>query len=352
MAWWGTLIGGALGYVFAGPLGALVGARPAGKAVFVRHGGSLARFGTVGPDLVDRIAVDRDEFDPLLGEQLFRFFSPADAVQPGEDGVPAAGEEAGEPDRLDLAHAETKKIIDPSVKVTATCVRVPVFVGHSESVNVEFEDFLDEDEARDILRESPGIMVVDKRENGGYVTPKECVGDFATFISRIRQDSMTATFKGLGYSVLLASPAPLIFLTFGAALATSQYASVFASAVGDALLHTGRWLAFLTILLVLFMSKGVTERHFGWSGKTLASACYFCGKAVMTDAATDAESDADGGHQPAQPAEVEVNGTQRRQDADDRDHNHQFDKGKTLLCFLLDGHLSPLDYSFLVCRHR
>jgi aspartate-semialdehyde dehydrogenase len=85
--------------------------------------------------------------------------------------------------------AETKKIIDPSIKVTATCVRVPVFVGHSEAVNIEFEDFLDEDEARDILRESPGIMVVDKREDGGYVTPVECVGDFATFVSRIRQDT-------------------------------------------------------------------------------------------------------------------------------------------------------------------
>ena len=85
--------------------------------------------------------------------------------------------------------AETKKIVDPSIKVTATCVRVPVFVGHSESINIETEDFLDEDEARDILREAPGIMVIDKRENGGYVTPVECVGDYATFISRIRQDS-------------------------------------------------------------------------------------------------------------------------------------------------------------------
>ena len=85
--------------------------------------------------------------------------------------------------------AETKKIMDPKIKVTATCVRVPVFVGHSESINIEFEDFLDEDEARDILRESPGVLVIDKREDGGYVTPIECVGDFATFISRIRQDS-------------------------------------------------------------------------------------------------------------------------------------------------------------------
>ncbi|EPX79781.1 aspartate-semialdehyde dehydrogenase [Salipiger mucosus] len=85
--------------------------------------------------------------------------------------------------------SETKKIVDPSIKVTATCVRVPVFVGHGEAINIEFEDFLDEDEARDILREAPGIVVVDKREDGGYVTPVECVGDFATFISRIRQDS-------------------------------------------------------------------------------------------------------------------------------------------------------------------
>jgi len=85
--------------------------------------------------------------------------------------------------------AETKKIVDPAIKVTATCVRVPVFVGHSEAVNIEFEDFLDEEEAREILREAPGCMVVDKREPGGYITPVECVGEFATYISRIRQDS-------------------------------------------------------------------------------------------------------------------------------------------------------------------
>jgi aspartate-semialdehyde dehydrogenase len=84
--------------------------------------------------------------------------------------------------------AETKKILDKRIKVTATCVRVPVFVGHSEAINIEFEDFLDEDEARDILREAPGIMVIDKREDGGYVTPVDCVGDYATFVSRIRQD--------------------------------------------------------------------------------------------------------------------------------------------------------------------
>jgi aspartate-semialdehyde dehydrogenase len=85
--------------------------------------------------------------------------------------------------------AETKKILDKKIKVTATCVRVPVFVGHSESVNIEFEEFLDWEEATDILREAPGIMVVDKREPGGYITPIECVGDYATFVSRIRQDS-------------------------------------------------------------------------------------------------------------------------------------------------------------------
>jgi aspartate-semialdehyde dehydrogenase len=84
--------------------------------------------------------------------------------------------------------AETKKIMDKKIKVTATCVRVPVFVGHSEAINIEFEEFLDEDEAREILRVAPGILVVDKREDGGYVTPVECVGDYATFISRIRQD--------------------------------------------------------------------------------------------------------------------------------------------------------------------
>ncbi|MEL6588102.1 MAG: aspartate-semialdehyde dehydrogenase, partial [Pseudomonadota bacterium] len=85
--------------------------------------------------------------------------------------------------------AETKKIVSKDIKVTATCVRVPVFVGHAEAINIEFEDFLDEDEARDILRIAPGCLVVDKREDGGYATPIECVGDFATFISRIRQDS-------------------------------------------------------------------------------------------------------------------------------------------------------------------
>ena len=84
--------------------------------------------------------------------------------------------------------AETKKIVDPAIKVVATCVRVPVFVGHSEAVSVEFEDFLDEEEAREILREAPGVLVVDKREPGGYITPIDCVGEYATYVSRIRQD--------------------------------------------------------------------------------------------------------------------------------------------------------------------
>lgn len=84
--------------------------------------------------------------------------------------------------------AETKKILDPKIKLTATCVRVPVFVGHSEAVNLEFEKPITADEARDILREAPGVSVIDKREAGGYATPVECVGDYDTYVSRIRED--------------------------------------------------------------------------------------------------------------------------------------------------------------------
>jgi len=83
---------------------------------------------------------------------------------------------------------ETKKILDPKIKVSATCVRVPVFVGHSEAVNIEFEDEISAAQAQRILREAPGVMLVDKREAGGYVTPVECVGDYATFVSRVRED--------------------------------------------------------------------------------------------------------------------------------------------------------------------
>jgi aspartate-semialdehyde dehydrogenase len=84
---------------------------------------------------------------------------------------------------------ETKKILDPKIKVIATCVRVPVFVGHSEAVHIEFENEISAKKAQSILRESPGVMLIDKREDGGYVTPVECVGDYATFVSRVREDS-------------------------------------------------------------------------------------------------------------------------------------------------------------------
>ena len=85
--------------------------------------------------------------------------------------------------------AETKKILDPKIKLTATCVRVPVFISHSESVNVEFEKPITPDEARDILRKAPGCLVIDKREPGGYATPYEAAGEDATYISRIREDA-------------------------------------------------------------------------------------------------------------------------------------------------------------------
>jgi aspartate-semialdehyde dehydrogenase len=84
---------------------------------------------------------------------------------------------------------ETKKILDPKIKLTATCVRVPVFVCHSEAVNIEFENPVSADEAREILRSAPGCLVIDKHEPGGYATPYECVGEDATYISRIREDS-------------------------------------------------------------------------------------------------------------------------------------------------------------------
>jgi aspartate-semialdehyde dehydrogenase len=84
---------------------------------------------------------------------------------------------------------ETKKILDPKIKLTATCVRVPVFVGHAEAVDIEFENPISADEARDILRSAPGCLVIDKREPGGYVTPYESAGEDATYISRIREDA-------------------------------------------------------------------------------------------------------------------------------------------------------------------
>jgi aspartate-semialdehyde dehydrogenase len=85
--------------------------------------------------------------------------------------------------------AETKKILDPKIKLTATCVRVPVFVGHSEAVTIEFERPISAEEARNIMREAPGLLVVDKHEDGGYITPDECVGEYATYVSRVREDS-------------------------------------------------------------------------------------------------------------------------------------------------------------------
>ena len=84
--------------------------------------------------------------------------------------------------------AETKKILDPKIKMSATCVRVPVFVGHSEAVNIEFEQEISATEAQKILREAPGVMLVDKREDAGYATPIEAAGDDATYISRVRED--------------------------------------------------------------------------------------------------------------------------------------------------------------------
>ncbi|MBM3607601.1 MAG: aspartate-semialdehyde dehydrogenase [Alphaproteobacteria bacterium] len=85
--------------------------------------------------------------------------------------------------------AETKKILDPKIKLTATCVRVPVFISHSEAVNVEFEKPISADEARDILRKAPGVLVIDKREPGGYITPHEAAGEDASYVSRIREDA-------------------------------------------------------------------------------------------------------------------------------------------------------------------
>jgi aspartate-semialdehyde dehydrogenase len=85
--------------------------------------------------------------------------------------------------------AETKKILDPKILLTATCVRVPVFISHSESVNVEFENPITVEEARNILREAPGVLVIDKHEAGGYITPHEAAGEDATYVSRIREDS-------------------------------------------------------------------------------------------------------------------------------------------------------------------
>ena len=103
---------------------------------------------------------------------------------------------------------ETKKILDPKIKVVATCVRVPVFIGHSESVNIEFERPISADEARDILREAPGVLVIDKHEPGGYITPHEAAGEDATYVSRIRTIRPSTTASCCGASRTICAKAP------------------------------------------------------------------------------------------------------------------------------------------------
>ncbi|MBO6553988.1 MAG: aspartate-semialdehyde dehydrogenase [Roseitalea sp.] len=114
--------------------------------------------------------------------------------------------------------AETKKMLDPKIKVTCTAVRVPVFIGHSEAVNIEFENEITADQAREILREAPGCLVVDKHEDGGYTTPYESAGEDATYISRIREDQTVD--NGLNMWVVSDN------LRKGAALNTVQIAEI------------------------------------------------------------------------------------------------------------------------------
>ena len=83
---------------------------------------------------------------------------------------------------------ETRKILDPDIQVLATCVRVPVFIGHSEAISIECEKPIDLKKAREALRKAPGVILRDVREDGGYVTPIECVGEDATYVSRLRID--------------------------------------------------------------------------------------------------------------------------------------------------------------------
>jgi aspartate-semialdehyde dehydrogenase len=111
---------------------------------------------------------------------------------------------------------ETRKILDPDIRVSATCVRIPVFIGHGEAVNVEFEEPVDEDRAREALRSFPGVTVVDHREEGGYVTPVECAGDDDVFVSRLRKDPTID--NGLSFWVVSDN------LRKGAALNTVQIA--------------------------------------------------------------------------------------------------------------------------------
>jgi aspartate-semialdehyde dehydrogenase len=113
---------------------------------------------------------------------------------------------------------EICKILDPNIKLTATCVRVPVFVGHSEAINLQFARSITADRAREVLREAPGLLVVDEAEDGGYITPIDCVGDFATYVSRIRADPTVP--NGLNLWVVSDN------LRKGAALNTVQIAEV------------------------------------------------------------------------------------------------------------------------------
>src|SRR5690606_20634381 len=114
--------------------------------------------------------------------------------------------------------AESKKMLDPKIKVTCSAVRVPVFIGHSEAVNIEFQNPITADEARDILRDAPGCLVIDKREDGGYITPLESAGEDATYISRIREDQTVE--NGLNMWVVSDN------LRKGAALNTVQIAEL------------------------------------------------------------------------------------------------------------------------------
>ncbi len=95
---------------------------------------------------------------------------------------------------------ETQKILDADIALSATCVRVPTFIGHAEALNIEFHDRLNEDEAREALAEAPGVVVLDERHDGGYVTPVDCAGEDATYVSRIRQD--TSVQNGLNMWVV------------------------------------------------------------------------------------------------------------------------------------------------------
>jgi aspartate-semialdehyde dehydrogenase len=136
--------------------------------------------------------------------------------------IPAIGEfrDDGYTDEEAKMWLETHKILDPDIALTVTCVRVPVMVGHSEAVNLEFHEPLDEEDAREALREAPGITVIDKRESGGYMTPKEAQGDFQVFVSRIRRDRTVA--NGLSLWVVADN------LRKGAALNAIQIAQLLA----------------------------------------------------------------------------------------------------------------------------